>query len=175
MIQIKSIITAVLGLTVATCTPIVQRSAATVLTDLATIGTDLSTLTTAVQSYAGGLTDALVIATDETTLDTAINQATTDATAATSFSASDSTSVVAAVASLAPKITTGLSALASKESLFAASGLDSLVLSLLQTLQTDTDALGAALQAKAQSTDVATLKSYQTQIDAGFASVIAVY
>jgi hypothetical protein len=45
----------------------------------------------------------------------------------------------------------------------------------LQTLQTDTDALGAALQAKAQSTDVATLKSYQTQIDAGFASVIAVY
>lgn len=114
MIQIKSIITAVLGLTVATCTPIVQRSAATVLTDLATIGTDLSTLTTAVQSYTGGLTAALVIATDETTLDTAINQATTDATAASSFTTSESTSVVAAVASLAPMITTGLSALASK-------------------------------------------------------------
>lgn len=114
MIQIKTIITALLGLTIATCTPIEQRSAATVLTDLATIGTDISTLTAAVQSYAGGLTDALVIATDESTLDTAINQATTDATAASSFSTSDSTSVVAAIASLTPQITSGLSALAAK-------------------------------------------------------------
>lgn len=114
MIQIKTIITALLGLTIATCTPIEQRSAATVLTDLATIGTDISTLTAVVQSYAGGLTDALVIASDESTLDTAIKQATTDATAASSFSTSDSTSVVAAVALLTPKITGGLSALAAK-------------------------------------------------------------
>jgi len=175
MIQIKTIVTALLGLSIATCTPIVQRVAATVLTDLATVGTDLATLTSAVESYTGGLTEALVIATDENTLDEAINQATTDTTAASSFSVSDSTSVVAAVASLTPEITTGLSDLASKESLFAASGLDSLVLSLLQTLQTDTDALGAALQAKAQSTDVATLETYQAEIDAAFASAIAVY
>ncbi|PMD42304.1 hypothetical protein L207DRAFT_580970 [Hyaloscypha variabilis F] len=175
MIQIKTIITALLGLTIATCTPIEQRSAATVLTDLATIGTDLSTLTAAVEAYTGGLTEALTIATDESTLDTAINQATTDATAASDFSTSDSTSVVAAVASLTPQITSGLSALTAKESLFAASDLASLVLSLLQTLQTDTDALGAALQAKAQSTDVATLETYQTEIDAAFASTIAAY
>lgn len=114
MIQIKVIATALLGLTAVTCTPIVQRSAATVLTDLATISTDITTLTTAVQAYAGGLTGALTIATVETTLDTAINQATTDTKAATSFSAADSTSVVAAIASLTPEITTGLSALAAK-------------------------------------------------------------
>jgi Hydrophobic surface binding protein A len=114
MIQIKAIIIALLGLSIAKCTPIEQRSAATVLTDLATIGTDVSTLTTDVQSYTGGLTEALTIATDENTLDTAINQATTDTTAASSFSTSDSTSVVAAVASLTPKITSGLSALAAK-------------------------------------------------------------
>jgi hypothetical protein len=45
----------------------------------------------------------------------------------------------------------------------------------LQTLQTDTDALGAALQANAQASDVATLKSLQAEVDAAFASVIAVF
>ena len=114
MIQIKTIITALLGLTIATCTPIEQRSAATVLTDLATIGTDLTTLTAAVEAYTGGLTEALTIATDESALDTAIKQATTDATAASDFSTSDSTSIVAAVASLTPQITSGLSALTTK-------------------------------------------------------------
>jgi hypothetical protein len=84
------------------------------LTDLATIGTDVSTLSSAVESYTGGISEALVIATDENTLDTAINQATTDATAASDFSVSDSTSVVAAVASLTPEITSGLSDLAAK-------------------------------------------------------------
>jgi hypothetical protein len=114
MIQIKTVVTALLGLSAVTCTPLVLRDAATVLTDLATIGTDISTLTSDVESYTGGLTGALVIATDENTLDEAINQATTDANAASSFSVSDSTSVVAAIASLTPEITSGLSELASQ-------------------------------------------------------------
>jgi hypothetical protein len=114
MIQIKTVVTALLGLSIATCTSIVQRDAATVLTDLATIGTDVSTLSSAVESYTGGIAEALVISTDENTLDEAINQATTDATAASNFSVSDSTIVVAAVASLTPEITSGLSDLASK-------------------------------------------------------------
>lgn len=114
MVQIKTFVTTLLSLSLATCNPIVERAAATVLADLATIGTDLGTLTTAVSAYTGGVTAALVIATDENTLDTAINQGTTDATAATAFSAADSTSVVAAIASLTPQIQSGLTALVAK-------------------------------------------------------------
>ena len=114
MVQIKAFVAGLLSLSLATCNPIVERSAATVLADLATIGTDLSTLTTAVSAYTGGVTAALVIANDENTLDTAINQGTTDATAASAFSVADSTSVVAAVASLTPEIQSGLAALIAK-------------------------------------------------------------
>jgi hypothetical protein len=114
MVQIKTVVTTLLSLSLATCNPIVQRDAATVLADLATIGTDLGTLTTAVTAYTGGLTGALVVANDENTLDTAINQATTDTTAASAFSTADSTSVVAAVASLTPQIQSGLTALINK-------------------------------------------------------------
>jgi hypothetical protein len=114
MVQIKTILTALLGLTVVSCTPLVQRSAATVLTDLSTISSDLATLDTAVQAYAGGVNDALVIAQDENDLDTAINQATTDTKAASSFTVSESTSVVSAIATLTPKITSGLSHIAAK-------------------------------------------------------------
>jgi hypothetical protein len=45
----------------------------------------------------------------------------------------------------------------------------------LQTLQSDNDALGTAIQAKAQSTDLAALEAYQTEIDAAFTAVLAVY
>lgn len=175
MIQIKTVVTALIGISAVKCTPLVLRDASTVLTDLATIGTDISTLNSTVASYTGGVLGALSIATEENTLDEAINQATTDTNAASDFSVADSTSVVAAVASLTPEITSALSELSSQESLFAASGLDSLVQSLLQTLQSDTDALGAALQAKAQPTDVDTLEIYQIEIDAAFANAIAVY
>lgn len=114
MVQIKNIVAAFLGLSVATCTPIAKRDTATVLTDLATISTDLSTLDAAVESYTGGLTEAITIDTDESALDTAIKQATTNATAASSFSVAGSTSVVTAIASLTTGITGALSDLASK-------------------------------------------------------------
>lgn len=111
MVQIKTVVTALLSVSLATCNPLVGRDASTVLADLAAIGTDLTTLTAAVTAYTGGLTGAITIATDETTLDTAINQATTDATAASAFSTADSTSVVNAIASLTPQIQSGLTEL----------------------------------------------------------------
>jgi hypothetical protein len=114
MVQIKTVVTALLTLSVATCTPIARRTAATVLADLASIGTDLTTLTSVVNSYTGGLTEAITIATDDSTLDTAIKQATTDTKAAGAFSVADSASITAALKTLAPEITAGLSALASK-------------------------------------------------------------
>ncbi|KAH8585380.1 hydrophobic surface binding protein A-domain-containing protein [Bisporella sp. PMI_857] len=175
MVQIKTIVAGLLSLSIATCHTIVRRDAALVLSDLASIDTALDDLSAAITAYEGGLAGALDIATAEATLDAAINQATADANASDAFSPTDSTSVVAAVAALTPKIQDGLVGLILKESLFDADGLNPIVLSLLQTLQTDTAALGVAIRAKAQSTDVPTLQTYQDEIDASFAFAIAAF
>lgn len=76
---------------------------------------------------------------------------------------------------LGPDITAALDALTAKEAAFAALSLNSLVVTDLQTLQNDTDALGAAL-VTISSTDVqASAQAAITEVDAAFASAIAVF
>ena len=116
MVQIKTFVCALLTLSVATCSPIVNRDATTVLKDLTSISTALDTLTASVTAYTGGLIPALTISTNQAAVDTAVKKATTDANAATAFTAAESTSVVAAIAVQVPKIQATLSALIVKVS-----------------------------------------------------------
>lgn len=76
---------------------------------------------------------------------------------------------------LNPDIIASLDALTARESDFAALGINSLVLSDLQTLQTDTDDLGAALVAVASSDTQAQAATLISNVDAAFASAIAVF
>lgn len=76
---------------------------------------------------------------------------------------------------LNPDIISSLDALTARESDFAALSLNSLVVSDLQTLQSDTDALGAALVAVASSDTQAEASTLVSDIDTAFASAIAVF
>lgn len=76
---------------------------------------------------------------------------------------------------LNPDIVASLNALTARESDFAALSLTSLVTQDLQTLQSDTDALGAALINVASSDTQAEATTLVSDIDAAFASAIAVF
>lgn len=76
---------------------------------------------------------------------------------------------------LKPDIIASLNEIVARESTFATLGVTSLVLSDLQTLQTDTDALGAALIALASSDTKAEAEVLIGDIDVGFASAIAAF
>lgn len=76
---------------------------------------------------------------------------------------------------LNPDIISSLNALTARESDFAALSLDSLVVTDLQTLQNDTDALGAALITVASSDTQAEAATLVSNVDAAFASAIAVF
>lgn len=76
---------------------------------------------------------------------------------------------------LNPDIIASLDALTARESDFAALSLNSLVVTDLETLQNDTDALGAALIDIASSDTQAEAATLVSNIDAAFASAIAVF
>lgn len=76
---------------------------------------------------------------------------------------------------LNPDIIASLNALTAREADFAALSLNSLVTSDLETLENDTNALGAALEAIASSDTQAEAATLITEIDAAFASAIAVF
>lgn len=76
---------------------------------------------------------------------------------------------------LNPDIIASLDALTARESDFAALSLTALVVTDLQTLQTDTDNLGAALITIASSDTEAEAATLVSDIDAAFASAIAVF
>lgn len=76
---------------------------------------------------------------------------------------------------LNPDIVASLDALTARESDFAALSLDPLVVTDLQTLQNDTNTLGAALIAIASSDTTAEATTLVSDINAAFASAIAVF
>lgn len=76
---------------------------------------------------------------------------------------------------LGPDITAALNALTGREDDFAALGITSLVVTDLQDLQEDTDALGDALIAIASSDTEAEAETAVASIDTAFASAIAAF
>lgn len=57
----------------------------------------------------------------------------------------------------------------------SSAGYTSTVLSALKTLGTDTDALFAAIEAKVDTTDAASLAMLQAEVDAAFATAVATF
>ena len=60
-------------------------------------------------------------------------------------------------------------------SVISSSGYTSTVLSALKTLSSDTDALFAAIEAKVDSADAASLTPLQAKVDAAFTTAIATF
>ncbi|CAN8100250.1 unnamed protein product [Discula destructiva] len=162
--------------TAITAATIFNRDVATVQANLATIDTDTKSLTAAITAWDASVLGALGIQSDVTTLETAITSATTEAKTESQASSTDSTTILDYVGdTLNPDIITSLNALTARKSDFVAAGVTSLVLSDLQTLKSDTDNLGAALTTIASSDTEAQAVTLISDIDAAFASAIAVF
>ncbi|RHZ73712.1 hypothetical protein CDV55_108200 [Aspergillus turcosus] len=155
--------------------PLVVRDTATILSDLSTIDSDINTLTQQFNAFTGDLSQALATQVVEQQLESDIDKATSDTKATSALSAADSTSVTNALLGLKPDIVTSLDAIVAKKTQVDSAGVGSLVLSDLQSLQTKTDGLSSAIQAIATSTDQPTIASGTADIDAAFASAIAVF
>ncbi|TVY68748.1 hypothetical protein LSUE1_G006382 [Lachnellula suecica] len=149
-----------------------KRDASTILSDISTIDSDVKALTSALNSYSGGLFGALPINTAESNLDDAINQGTKDAQATTQQDSADSQMVITAINNLIPDIEAALTATENKKSQLAAAGLTSTIQGDLKTLKTDTDSFSDALIAIASSDTVAQGTSQKATIDADFTSAI---
>jgi len=146
-----------------------------VLSDIASISSDVATLTSDAGSYTGGLFQSLALAITVDSLESAITTATSDTTSSATFSSADSDSILAAVTALTPNILTLLSDLDGIASTIASAGYTSTVESALGTLTTDTNALFAALEAKVDSADSASLSTLQAEVDAAFATAVATF
>ncbi|KAJ4386514.1 hypothetical protein N0V93_009411 [Gnomoniopsis smithogilvyi] len=153
-----------------------KRDVTTVLTNLENIDTQTETLTAAINAWDASLLGALGIQTDVTNLETAVTDATTEANTEAQASSADSTTILDYVSdTLNPDIVASLDALTARASDFSALSLTSLVLTDLETLQNDTDALGAALIKVASSDTQAEATTLVSNVDAAFASAIAVF
>ncbi|KAF3764984.1 hypothetical protein M406DRAFT_70507 [Cryphonectria parasitica EP155] len=167
---------ATLAVAVSALPSIQKRDVTTVLDNLETIDSDTNTLTAAIEAWDASLLGALGVQSDVTTLETAVTDATSEAQTEAQADSADSTTILDYVSNtLNPDIIASLNALTAREADFAALSLDSLVLSDLQTLQSDTDDLGAALVAIASSDTEAEAETLVAAIDAAFASAIAVF
>jgi hypothetical protein len=92
-----------------------RRDASTILSDISTIDSNVKVLTSAMNSYSGGLSGIITIENAESTLDKSINQGTSDAQAASQSSSPDSNSIIAAVQNLTPDIGTFIQAIEAKK------------------------------------------------------------
>ncbi|PVH79913.1 hypothetical protein DL98DRAFT_419528, partial [Cadophora sp. DSE1049] len=117
---------------------------ATATADIKTIRTDIQALTSASNSYSGGLTNALKVQDAYSTLDKAIQSATTDAN---SFSQQDtytSRYIISQIEAAEPDVKAAVDAIIAKKSQFTADGVASLVKSDIANLKKDSDALADA-------------------------------
>ncbi|KAH8669588.1 hydrophobic surface binding protein A-domain-containing protein [Tricladium varicosporioides] len=152
-----------------------KRDAAGVISGLKTLSSNVATLNSDALSYTGDLFQSITLAIHVNDLKTTIASTTTAATSSSAFSSTDSATITSAVSTLSPSITTLLGNLNAKASVVAGAGFTSTVLSALKDLTTATDALFAGLEAKATSTDAATLVTLQSVIDTAFAASQKVY
>ncbi|RAK97630.1 cell wall mannoprotein 1 family protein [Aspergillus ibericus CBS 121593] len=171
----KSLLATLLAVSVATASPITKRDASTVLSDLKTILSDVETLESVVSTWDGSLLTALTILTDYNNLKSALDTAITDTAATSALSDSDSSSITSEVQTLGTTIVATLDTIIDKESVAASAGVTSTLLSSIETLETDTNTLGADLEAIATSTDAETIASVLSEVDAAFSSAVAAY
>ncbi|PYI06446.1 hypothetical protein BO78DRAFT_368804 [Aspergillus sclerotiicarbonarius CBS 121057] len=171
----KSLLTALLAVSLATASLITKRDASTVLSDLETVLSDVETLESVVSSWDGSLLTAVSILSDYNDLKSALDTAITDTEATSTLSDSDSSSITSEVQTLGASIVATLDTIIDKESVAASAGVTSTLLSSIETLETNTDTLGADLEAIATSTDSETIASVLSEVDAAFSSAVAAY
>jgi len=152
----------------ATAVPLGKRSTATILSDISTISGYVTTLQSDAASYTGSLLQSLSLVVTVDNLESALTSATSAVTSSSAFDTADSTSITSAVSTLEPKVVALLTALDGISSTIASAGYTSTVLSALKTIKTDTDDLFVALQAKATTSDAATLTTLQSDVDSAF-------
>ncbi|CZR59639.1 uncharacterized protein PAC_09533 [Phialocephala subalpina] len=170
-----TLITLVLSSSLTLALPVSKRTAAAVLSDISSISSDVATLTSDATAYTGGLFQSLALAITVDSLESAITTATSDATSSSTFTSAESDEILAAVTTLTPSIVTLLSDLDAKASVISSAGYTSTVSGALSTLSTDTDALFAAIEAKVDTADAASLATLQAEIDAAFATAVATF
>ncbi|KZV76623.1 hydrophobic surface binding protein [Peniophora sp. CONT] len=158
----------------------VKRDAATVESDIAAISAQVTTLNNAITTFgtSKALTDALAIHSDAQTLEGLITKATTDTNASDAFTEDEGAAILTAIQGLQPNIVTALQDLDSQHDNFASqpiAGLDGVVESDLNTLNTDTTAFENALLAKAPADIQAQAQSSIDAINSAFATAIATY
>ncbi|OJJ42527.1 hypothetical protein ASPZODRAFT_137167 [Penicilliopsis zonata CBS 506.65] len=171
----KSLVAALLAVSLASASPIARRDAATVLSDLETVLSDTEALESSVSSWTGSLLAGLEILVEYDDLKSALDTAITDAAATSTLSDADSSSITSEIETLGPVIIATLDAITDKESDAADDGVASDLLSSIETLQTKTSTLAADLEAIATTTDAETIASVLSSVDAAFSSAIAAY
>ncbi|VDB92546.1 unnamed protein product [Peniophora sp. CBMAI 1063] len=157
-----------------------KRDAATVEADIATITSQVSALNDAITQFgtSKSLTDALAIHSDAGTLETAINQATSDTNASDAFTEDEGATILSAIQNLEPNIIAALQNLDSQHDNFASqpiAGLDAVVESDLNTLNTDTTAFENALLSKAPADIQSQAQASVADINSAFQAAIATY
>ncbi|KAE8346276.1 hypothetical protein BDV24DRAFT_158521 [Aspergillus arachidicola] len=164
-----------LTLTTSNPIPTLIHDATAVINDLTKITTDLSTLSKSIVAYNGGIPAALDIQVKEMAVERDLDQATTDTTAATPFTVSESATTTKALLGLEPDIRTALVTLVQKKPLVDEVRIGAIVRMNLVNLRTKTGTLSTALQNKATAVDKDTLATKTTELDAGFESAIKAY
>lgn len=155
--------------------PVYPRAAPQVEADLATISSQISSMDAAIKAYTGGIAAAAPIESAALTLESDIQTAITDTNNSPVFTAANSQVVTTDTCNLSPLIAQTLADLIIKQPLAQAAGLDSLVVSDLNTLKSLTDSLSTAIKAKVTTANAATISSCTSNIDADFAAAIAAY
>jgi len=179
MVQFKSF-----AILVSLVTAVSASTVANVLTDVSTISSDVTTLKSNINAFTATtqLGTAESILAESISLVSVINSATTDVNNVTPLpvSESDGQSILNAITALEPNIIAALQAIGTtaKRALFAGLPIQNVVPSVhtdLTNLKTATDAFGAALIVKAPSDLQSEASTLLANIDAAFASAIAVY
>ncbi|RDW65984.1 hypothetical protein BP6252_09619 [Coleophoma cylindrospora] len=157
----------------AIASPIAKRDASTVVSDLSSVTSDLNTVDTAINGFTGGLLQGISLLLDFNNLKSAIDTATSAATAAGTLSTTDSTTVTNAVVTLVPTILTTITDIEAKASVAASAGYTSDILSALNTLRNHSSLLFDAIVAILDTTDAATVGTYQTEVYDALTTAIA--
>ncbi|KAJ7752473.1 hydrophobic surface binding protein [Mycena maculata] len=157
----------------------VKRTVAQIESDIATISSQVTTLDNDINGFpASGLIGALEIDIAAGNLASALKQGTSDIQATSALDEADGTTILNAVLAIEPTIINALNGLATKESSVAAlpiPGAPGLVLSDLQTLNSDTTAFGNALIVITPADLVPTAQTIFANIAAAFNTAIAAY
>ncbi|PLN82780.1 hydrophobic surface binding protein A-domain-containing protein [Aspergillus taichungensis] len=152
-----------------------QADISTVINDLHTIATYLSALTTAVNSFSGGILNALDVQRKESAVESSLTQCTTDVDAIAAFSIADSATITSLVLGLQPNIRSALEGIVTKKPHFVNLGVSNLVAADIGSLHGKTGTLSLALQRKASSADRKTLFDTMKDLDAGFETALGAF